>query len=259
MTTINDFSVTDDVTDNLASYHNRLLGGVMRAEFANTETISATKELADSDCQFQILTAGGANRDVELAPEGTSNHITVIYNSTPSSDNYNLVVKDDSGATTYKTLAPDKWDMFIPISGEGWKQLPSQYISLQFGELAADPADSTTYYTGQSFGIARGTSAGRRNIQIPVTGTIVAIYGNVLVTGTLGSAETSTVSLRLNDTTDTTISSTVVASALNNQFNGTGLGVAVVPGDTVEIKWVTPAWATNPTAVVLSGTILIQL
>lgn len=140
-----------------------------------------------------------------------------------------------------------------------WKQLSARELTLQFGELSGDPADSTTYYTGQSFGIARGTSAGRRNIQIPVTGTIVAIYGNVLVTGTLGSAETSTVSLRLNDTTDTTISSTVVASALNNQFNGTGLGVAVVPGNTVEIKWVTPAWATNPTAVVLSGTILIQL
>lgn len=127
MTTINDFGVTDDVTDNLASYHNRLLGGTVRAEFVNTETISATKELADADCQFQVLTASSTDRTVELAPEATTNHLTVIYNATPSSDNFNIVVKDDSGTATFTTLAPDKWSTFIPVSGEGWKELsPNQ-------------------------------------------------------------------------------------------------------------------------------------
>lgn len=121
MADLTSFQVTDDVTDNLAEYHNRLLGGTLRAEFVNTETISATKELADADCQYQVITASGATRTVELAPEASTNHITIIYNTTPSSDGYDVDVKDDSGATTLVSLGPDEWAVFLPVYGEGWK------------------------------------------------------------------------------------------------------------------------------------------
>lgn len=122
MADLTDFQVTDDVTDNLATYHNRLLGGIFRAEFANTETLSATKELADSDCQYQIITAGSTDRTVELAPEASTNHLTVVYNDTPSSDGYNVLVKDDSGATTYVTLAPAQYAVFLPFDSQ-WKTI----------------------------------------------------------------------------------------------------------------------------------------
>lgn len=118
MTTLTSFLKTDLVDDHTAADVNKLIAGNLRPEYANTETISATKTLTDNDCQFQFLTASGANRDVRLAPEATSNHITIIYNSGPT---YSLVVKDDSGVTTFSTLAPDEWEVFYPLNAEGWK------------------------------------------------------------------------------------------------------------------------------------------
>lgn len=261
MADINDFSVTDDVTDNLASYHNRLLGGILRAEFVNTETISATKELADSDCQFQVFTASSTDRVVELAPEGDDNHITIIYNATPSTDGHNLVIKDDSGSTTYRTLAPDEWSMFIPISGEGWKQLaPDQDtdtdtdtvawdVGVQ-GSTATNPADGTTYYFG-AFSTGWQTTIGNTKIRVPRTGTLTSA-SLLIIAGGAGSTDLSTVSFRLNDTSDTTISNAVDLSTSPYEVVNVAMNVAVTAGDWFAVKWVTPAWGTNPTSVSLS-------
>jgi hypothetical protein len=118
MTTLASFQVTDLVDDNLAATHNRLLGGIFRAEFANTETISATKELADIDCQLQFITASGAAKTVELPPEGTDNHLHIIYNSGPT---YDVAIKDDSGTYTFATLAPDEYAICFPLNAESWR------------------------------------------------------------------------------------------------------------------------------------------
>lgn len=118
MTTLTSFFKTDNVDDHVANDVNELIAAALRAEFANTETITATKELTDNDCQFQYITASGANRTVELAPEATTNHVQAIYNSGPT---YNVVVKDDSGTYTFATLAPDEWAVFTPFNAEGWR------------------------------------------------------------------------------------------------------------------------------------------
>ena len=119
MTTLTSFFKTDLVDDHTANDMNELIAAALRAEFANTETISATKELTDNDCQFQFITASGADRTVELAPEATTNHVQAIYNSGAT---YNVVVKDDSGTYTFATLAPDEWAIFIPFNAEGWRK-----------------------------------------------------------------------------------------------------------------------------------------
>lgn len=126
MTTLANFQLTDLVDDHKAADVNVLRGGVLRAEYVNTETITATKELADSDCQFQVITPSGADRTVELAPPGVSNHVTIIYNAGAT---YNILVKDSTGVTTYATLAPGKWDVFLPIYGNGWASLSLEYVS----------------------------------------------------------------------------------------------------------------------------------
>lgn len=120
MTTLNDFNVTDDVTDNLATYNNRFLGSMFSADNTNTETITATKELADSDCIYQVITASGASRTVELPPEATTNHPHLIYNTSASNT---VPVKDDSGTTTFITLAADEWALFFPVNGEAWEMV----------------------------------------------------------------------------------------------------------------------------------------
>lgn len=111
-----------------------------------------------------------------------------------------------------------------------------------------NPADSTTYYYGL---IESGVSTTAN--QVPVTirrdGTIFAIDLLFNVNGTLSSAETFTTRFRLNNTTDTTISSSCVMTAVNNVFSNTALNISITEGDTFEIKFTTPAWATNPTTV----------
>ena len=77
-------------------------------------------------------------------------------------------------------------------------------------------------------------------------------------TYTAGTTETSTASIRLNNTTDTTISSAVNLSSNPYAVSNTSLNVAVVAGDYIEIKWVTPTWVTNPTGVSGSAMIVIE-
>lgn len=124
--------------------------------------------------------------------------------------------------------------------------------SLQASGAAFSPADSTTYYYGGNFGGGPGTTADLARIYIPKTGTIKAAY--VFFNQAAGaSAETSSLSIRLNNTTDYLISSSVVNNAASTAVNSTSLnsgnGIAVSAGDYVELKWATPAWATNPTSV----------
>jgi hypothetical protein len=131
--------------------------------------------------------------------------------------------------------------------------------AIQAGSSAnLSPADATTYYYGCFNSIAAGTTAARARCYIPKAGTVTAIYGNFWVATTLGTAETSTISFRLNNTTDTAISAAVVANAAATTFSNTGLSIAVAAGDYFELKWVTPTWVTNPTAVRLSVVVYIE-
>lgn len=131
-----------------------------------------------------------------------------------------------------------------------WLNTP---LMLQGGFANIDPTDATTYYFG-SKPASPTTTAQRRKIYMPRAGTITKIYLSMSLTGA-GTTETSTVSLRLNHTTDTTISAVVDNSAYY-EIAAT-VSVAVAAGDYVEIKWVTPTWATNPTGV--NGDVMIVL
>jgi len=134
MTDLTSFFKTDLLDDHVADDINRLIAASLRAEFRNVETITATKELADSDCQFQNITASGANRTVELAPEATTNHFFVISNVGGSN---NVIVKDDSGVTTFTTLFPDEWCLAIS-NGSAWKTLfPGRSARVWAGKTAA--------------------------------------------------------------------------------------------------------------------------
>lgn len=117
------------------------------------------------------------------------------------------------------------------------------------------PADSTTYYFGEYV----TTSATAAPIWLPRAGTVKAVYMSVVVGGTLGTTETSTLSFRLNNTTDTTITSVLTAAAARTDFSNSALAIAVAAGDYCSIKWVTPAWVTNPTTIILSGVIFVAI
>src|SRR5512138_456804 len=68
---------------------------------------------------------------------------------------------------------------------------------------AFSPANATTYYFGSSLRATGQTVSTRRKIFVPKAGTIKrADISIVNGAGTVGSAQTSSMSIRLNDTTD---------------------------------------------------------
>lgn len=121
--------------------------------------------------------------------------------------------------------------------------------TLQASGNTSSPSDATTYYFGSIPVQALTTTAASQRVYVPKSGFIRVVRLFFNNSGTLGSNETSTVSLRLNDTTDTAISSAVTNDAVATTFVNSSLSIAVAAGDYFEFKWVTPTWATNPTNV----------
>jgi len=126
--------------------------------------------------------------------------------------------------------------------------------------FSASPADATTYFLSCSQSMTTYTATGNADTRfyIPVSGTITAVYGTCTVGGTLGSAGSTTVAIRLNNTTDTTVTSSLAMTSATNNFNNTGLSIAVSAGDYIEFKVTTPTWATNPTAVRFSIAVFVK-
>lgn len=135
----------------------------------------------------------------------------------------------------------------------------AKYTILRWGGMAVvSPADSTTYYMGLQVGLNTAQADVSTWSYIPKTGTLIAVYGVVNVQGTLGSNENVTISARLNNTTDVTVTSTSQWTTVTNAFSNSGLSQAVTAGDYLQLKIVTPAWVTNPTNVNISAQYLIS-
>lgn len=122
-------------------------------------------------------------------------------------------------------------------------------IVLQASALMFNPADSQTYYFGSFPGEAPTTTANARKIFFQRAGNVTSVRLWIVEITGLGTAEASSLYLRKNGTTDT-----LITNAMNNSVGGgvtveTPMSVAMVVGDYAEIKWVTPAWATNPLGV----------
>ncbi len=122
------------------------------------------------------------------------------------------------------------------------------YLSAPSNNL--NPVDATTYYFG-SMGSPAPTAAISRMI-IPRSGTLRTVRAIFNVGNALGTNEASTVYLRLNNSSDAlTISSAVDLSGRWFVGELTGQSLALTAGDYVELKWTTPTWATNPSAVAM--------
>jgi hypothetical protein len=130
-------------------------------------------------------------------------------------------------------------------------------LVLPAGFASSNPADATTYYFGSFPHLALTATQGTNRIYIPRAGKITKVYVWFVINSVLGSAETSTLYIRLNTATDTTISSSLNMSG-PALYSNTALGITVAAGDFVEMKWVTPTWATNPQGVICAGWIYVE-
>ena len=182
----------------------------------------------------------GATSDNATAVFARMNNLTA--DAAPVHTTDYIVTYDATATAPKKVLLGTAAPMVLPAST---------------GAAAFNPADATTYYWGGlAPGIIPTSTAGTRRLYIMRAGTITA--ADILIGCSAGTSENSTISIRLNDTTDTTISSVVDLSSTLFHVQTTGLNIAVVAGDYVEIKWVTPSWSTNPTAVFAHAQLLIS-
>lgn len=131
------------------------------------------------------------------------------------------------------------------------------YVLQGFGVQQATPADATTYYWGWSTNVAPTTTANTSTISIPITGTIIAAQVTAACPVTAGSNEAWVMNLFTNNTTTTQIASITSTAALRVWLN-TSLSLAVTAGDTLEIKEVTPTWATDPVNIRRTVWVLIR-
>lgn len=175
-----------------------------------------------------------------------------------------------SSGTTAPTSTPAKvGDMYVDTvlkrtyvangtsSSADWIKQNGSY-TLDGGILYAmlSPAGATTYYFGQPMGYGYG-AANQHRVHIPRSGTITKAYINVF-NNTGGSGETSSLYIRVNNTTDYLASSSIVNGGID-YFSNTGLSIPVVAGDYIEFKWITPTWATNPQNILMYVRILVDL
>ena len=133
-------------------------------------------------------------------------------------------------------------------------QIDSKGYTLALTSVAGNLVTGTTYYFGNQ-GRSIITTADVSRVYIPKTGVIkkayITQYG-----GTTGTITSITVSIRLNNTTDTSVA-TSTANSTFRTFNNNALAISVTEGDYIEIK-VTSISTVAPTAVVFAGTLYIE-
>lgn len=118
-------------------------------------------------------------------------------------------------------------------------------------------ADSTIYYANIDGIFNSNQFPANTKCMIPKAGTITKAYGTAVIEGTLGSNENVSLYIRVNNTTDATITTTAQWTAADNPFSNASMSQAVSAGDYIQFKLLTPAWATNPTQVSACCTVLI--
>ena len=189
---------------------------------------------------FPTLTSGTVT-SVAVASGTTGSDVNISGSPITTSGTITINIPTAS-STNRGALSSTDWTTFNQKSG---------LFILRFAPSSINPVDATIYYTGDSEQtLSWGTTAAARRFYFAGSCELIAASLIINVTGTVGSAETSTLAIRKNNTTDFTIQTGITMNTANNYIQATGLsGASFVSGDYFELKWTTPTWATNPTNV----------
>jgi len=196
-------------------------------------TANTTPDIAD------ILYMVDAPGTVPLSQKITfSNYLKVINGLTVNAGS----ARNADYVVTYNAAASDVRKVLLQNLGA---------YEIRTGFQATAPADATNYYFGAWDNLTANSNAAERKMYITRAGYLLG--ADVLFRQTGGSAETSTMYVRVNNTTDYTISAAIVNNATETHVSNLALnssaGISLSAGDYIEIKWLTPTWVTNPTGV----------
>lgn len=135
----------------------------------------------------------------------------------------------------------------------------STAYALAFGaQISQSYGASSTFYLGTFSKTAGNSGVAALNKLFIQRAGVIRVAHVYTYSGTVtGTNENISAYVRLNNTTDTLIQAVGAATA-ERVFVNTAINITVAAGDYVEIKLVTPAWATAPTGTSLSGYLLVE-
>jgi hypothetical protein len=246
-------SVTTNSDDYKVTQYNLLVGDannlVANVAPSATSGVPIISTGASANPSFSTMTvAGGGTGDTSFTA------YSVICGGTTTTgvlQNVSGVGSSTNVLTSNGTSALPTWQAVS--GGTGYA------LSIQTG--TGNPLDGSTLFLITQGGINLDVSATDKESSrffIPVSGTINKCYGAVTVEGVLGTTESSTLNLRLNNTTDTVVTSSLQMNLASNTFSATTLGISVTAGDYIQAKLVCATWATNPTTVSCSLTFFVE-
>ncbi len=147
-------------------------------------------------------------------------------------------------------------------SASGWNTIrPGLNNLYKFGGYINGPADGTFYYMSGPLSYSSSTADAVSDV-INKSGTVSTIYASFRTSGA-STSETSSLYFCLYNASGILQSATLLSNAIDNsvvtyRVTATGLALAVTAGWRFDFKWVTPTWATNPTAMYFWGSVLVD-
>jgi len=232
-----------------------------------TPAASATNALATLSTNAVPVTAAWTNLNllhgaglVFRTTNSNGNVDMLLANGAPGETNYHGevsltnattlgLVYDKSNATN--RLRSLRGGDLLTLTNEGTNitlAASAAYVLPLGTAVNNSPADSTTYYIGGDLNNNLNTTWNISSVEVPKSGTLKRVFIKARVGGTLASAQAVSHYIRLNDTTDLTVDTTATYDTTATNLIA-ALNQAVVAGDFLNLKVVTPAWTTNPTLV----------
>lgn len=183
-------SVTDSVSDNLASYHNQLktaIDHVMSSSpysaYVTAASMTGNVTLTDSDYPIQSYSPTAA-RDLTLPAVASTNHAFFVYNRSGS---FAITVKN-AGGTTIGTVSAGTSGMFFSDGTNGWTTISGGSSSASGDKYAME--FRLTLETGVP--ISTSDQTGKTTIYCtPYLGNQIALYDGSSTWTTYSSAEFS--------------------------------------------------------------------
>jgi hypothetical protein len=171
------------------------------------------------------------------------------------------LISDANGIPTHSATTSTELGYVSGVTGAIQSQIDTaRRGTILFAPSTINPVDNTTYYfsTGLFYLTTQTDADINLGYAFKVIGAVISVSNNA---GTAGSNEDSTLSLRNTTTpTSTTIGTFKTSVASNAQYEKTitGLNISVASTDFFALQWAFPAAATNPTAIFLRITLIVE-
>ena len=247
-------TLTGDSGGALNSSSFTITGGTTGHTFAgsgSTLTLGGVLVLANGGTNANLTASNGgifySTATAGAILSGTATAGQIIRSGASAAPTWSTATYPATAGTSGNVLTSDgtNWTSAAASAGTSFNGF------LSGSSTPTSPSDATTYYFAPNENIVSVTVSSNTATKFYVTKavTLNIVYGTIRVGGTLGSAGNSTLFVRVNDTTNTNVTTTLAMSSADNNFNATGLGISLSAGDFFNFGITTPTWVTNPTNV----------